>query len=313
MNDKKWAGSSNREMQKVISEADLTLQSLVGDLVDTISVKSLETRDAPFLGLVVSKLSPIIGNLLEKKITQILTESAAKGFHWLRQDPGFPDAVLINESGEQTGFGYEVKAWYALSTELTGRFRESRNLLSGKHVKVVIVAWTMSHIVYGTPKILGILSVDADAVASSRDSHYFKPPQYLTVEPGNTTNRTKNLQQSNVNGYRLQVDDPSVIAKAKKLVADKKGESLIPHSREAQLLANELMSRYQYRLDTNFAKVDRIDNSEIENFKSAILGQSERGRTIKEWSKLLKDLNEDEGSQKFQTASAEIQKIYDNL
>ena len=37
-------------MQKVISEADLTLQSLVGDLVDTISVKSLETRDAPFLG-----------------------------------------------------------------------------------------------------------------------------------------------------------------------------------------------------------------------------------------------------------------------
>jgi hypothetical protein len=313
VNDKKWAGSSNREMQKVISEADLTLQSLVGDLVDTISVKSLETRDAPFLGLVVSKLSPIIGNLLEKKITQILTESAAKGFHWLRQDPGFPDAVLINESGEQTGFGYEVKAWYALSTELTGRFRESRNLLSGKHVKVVIVAWTMSHIVYGTPKILGILSVDADAVASSRDSHYFKPPQYLTVEPGNTTNRTKNLQQSNVNGYRLQVDDPSVIAKAKKLVADKKGESLIPHSREAQLLANELMSRYQYRLDTNFAKVDRIDNSEIENFKSAILGQSERGRTIKEWSKLLKDLNEDEGSQKFQTASAEIQKIYDNL
>lgn len=313
MNEKKWAGSSNREMQKVISEADLTLQSLVGDLVDTISVKSLETRDAPFLGLVVSKLSPIIGNLLEKKITQILTESAAKGFHWLRQDPGFPDAVLINESGEQTGFGYEVKAWYALSTELTGRFRESRNLLSGKHVKVVIVAWTMSHIVYGTPKILGILSVDADAVASSRDSHYFKPPQYLTVEPGNTTNRTKNLQQSNVNGYRLQVDDPTLIAKAKKLVADKKGASLIPHSREAQLLANELMSRYQYRLDTNFAKVDRIDNSEIENFKSAILGQSERGRTIKEWSKLLKDLNEDEGSQKFQTASAEIQKIYDNL
>lgn len=294
-------------------EADETLQKLVGEDVETISVNSLESRDAPFLGLVVSKLSPMIGNLLERRITQVLTEASADGYSWLRQDPGFPDAVLVDELNQLTGAGYEVKAWYALSTELTGRFRESRNLLEGKQIKVVIVAWAMSHVVYGTPKILGILTVDADAIAESRDAHYFKPPLYLTVEPGNTSNRTRNLQQSNVNGYRLQVELQDEIGLAQALVESHSGRTAPSHLPEAQRLVQELMSQFAYRLDTNFAKIDRIDNDEIEAFKSNVLSQFFRGKTIKQWAKLLKDLNSEEGSVAHLEATHEIQKIYNSL
>jgi hypothetical protein len=294
-------------------KADETLMDLVGETVDTLTVNSLEPEDAPFLGLVVSKLSPMIGNLLERRITQVLSESSADGFHWLRQDPGFPDAILVDELGKLTGAGYEVKAWYALSTELTGRFRESINLLAEKNIKVVVIAWAMSHVVYGTPEILGIVSVDASEVASSRDSHYFKPPQYLTVEPGDTSSRTKNLQQSNVSGYRMQVDDEVEISLAQALTDNHAGKGKDSSSIEAQELVKELMNKFDYRLDTNFAKIDRIDNVAIESFKSDILAMQFRGRSIKEWTKVLKNLNSDKESDEFIEAATLIKNVYKNL
>ena len=55
-----------------MERAEEVLQSLVGETVATVSVNSLEPEDAPFLGLIISKLSPIIGNLLERRIVQRL-------------------------------------------------------------------------------------------------------------------------------------------------------------------------------------------------------------------------------------------------
>ena len=52
-----------------------------------------------------------------------------------------------------------------LSTEITGRFKESQNLLAGKNVNVAIVAWCMSHMIYGKPKILGVLTVSGSELA----------------------------------------------------------------------------------------------------------------------------------------------------
>jgi hypothetical protein len=105
------------------------------------------------LAIIVSKLSPIVGNLLERHIASILSRDliAADGesqYRWVRQDPDFPDALLLAPDGSSTRAGYEVKAWYPLSTEVTGRFRESLNLLAGRDVRLAIISWIMDRIVY---------------------------------------------------------------------------------------------------------------------------------------------------------------------
>lgn len=296
-----------------MDRAQAVLQNLVGESVETLSVNSLSSDDAPFLAQIVSKLSPMIGNLLERRIIQVLADEAENGYSWIRQDPGFPDAALVDPTGAITDSGFEVKAWYAFSTELTGRFKESRNLLAGKDVRLVVVAWAMSHLVYGTPQILGVISIPADEVAKSRDDHYFVPPRYLTVEPNDTTERTRNLQQSNVNGYRFQETNDDALERAAAWVREQGLAALEPHTVSAQELVSKLMSDFNYRLDTNFAKIDRIDNSEIETFKSAILDAEFREKKISDWTKLLRDLNSDSDSAAYEQASQIIKDVYGEL
>jgi hypothetical protein len=47
------------------------------------------------------------------------------------------------------------------------------------------------------------------------------------------------------------------------------------------------MARFPYRLDTNFAKMDRIAHPEIEAFKRRTYGTVLHGRSIGEWNRLL--------------------------
>jgi hypothetical protein len=291
--------------------AEKQLKSLIGEEIPTVQLQSLDATEAPFLGQVVSKLSPLLGNLMENRIVSFLNNETRNNFLWKRQDPDFPDASLRHLNGEDTGYGFEIKAWYALSTELTGRFRESANLLAKKNVKVVVVAWMMSHIIYGTPKIIDVLIVDSKELAKDRDNHYHKPPDYLIVEPNDTTLRTSNLQQTNVLGYKWQETDPKLFKSASDFVA-RLGASHDPNTKESQKVAQELMNKYAYRLDTNFAKIDRIDNQEIETFKSEVLKQIHKGKKVSEWSKLLSNLLSDDEVKRTKSEK-EIQNIYDNL
>lgn len=48
-----------------------------------------------------------------------------------------------------------------------------------------------------------------------------------------------------------------------------------------------MTNRFRYRLDTNFAKMDRIEHDEIEAFKTKVLATLVHGRTILEWRKVL--------------------------
>ena len=295
-----------------MKRAEGVLRGLVGHSIDTLAVSSLGSDEAILLGKVVSKLSPMIGNLLEARIIDILREDAPLDFTWKRQDPDFPDAALFDSSGNNTGYGFEVKAWYALSTELTGRFRESQNLLNTKNIKVVIVAWMMSHIVYGTPQVLDVLIVDASEVAHSRDQHYHKPPDYLIVEPRDTTARTSNLQQTNVAGYKWQSTNSKDKAEAQAMVRAAQRDAKQPHSAIEQSLAELLMAKFPYRMDTNFAKVDRIDNVDIERFKASIMSSKARERSLKMWAKLLKDLSSETDSDR-EAAEKVIASVYDSL
>ena len=60
-----------------------------------------------------------------------------------------------------------------------------------------------------------------------------------------------------------------------------------------QALVRELLGRYTYRLDTNFAKMDRIVHPEIEAFKKKIYGTELHGKTIGAWNRLLSQGSED--------------------
>src|SRR5699024_7016943 len=298
------------ETARQLDEASETLQKLAGEDIDTVEVTSRSSEEAPFFARIVSKLSPMVGNLMEQRIVTMLHESASDGHSWHRQDPGFPDAVLVRDKDHEILAGYEIKAWYVLSTEITGRFRESLNLLKGKNVNVVIVAWCMSHMIFGKPHILGVLTVSGEEVASSRDLHYHQPPTYLTIEPNDTSERTANLQQSNVNGYRLQEErsDPELLvtARAKQYTAAE------PHTPEAQAEADELMATLQYRLDNNYAKMKRIKNSEIEAFKKKINSSKYISKSITEWKRIFKDLDSDDTLRR-RSAERIIEELYEEM
>lgn len=298
-------------MERELEKAVESLKAFAGEELDVVAVNSENREDAPFLAKVVSKLSPLIGNYMELKIAELLNAHASHGYGWKRQDPGFPDAVLKDTATGDILAGYEVKAWYVLSTEITGRFRESLNLLQGKNVNVVIVAWCMSNMIFGRPTVLGTLVVSGEEVARSRDIHYHNPPQYLCIEPNDTTARTANLQQSNVNGYRLQRDFITP-----EIQVELDGRTFIDadsHTPEKQAEALALMSELSYRLDTNFAKIDRIENPDIEEFKSTIMNSTFLGKTISQWKVLFADLNNTKNDAKRTKAEETIKGLYEQL
>lgn len=308
-----WVMTIENTTKNELERATNLLHDLAGEDIDAIDIKSVEADEAPFLARVVSKLSPIVGNLMEQRIASLLDDNASPGFGWERQDPGFPDAVLKDAAQDEILAGYEIKAWYVLSTEITGRFRESLNLLAGKNINVVIVAWCMSNMIFGKPKVLGTLVVSAEELATSRDSHYNNPPYYLTIEPNDTSDRTANLQQSNVNGYRLQesISDSDELKKA----LERTYTTAPPSSNQAQIEAADLMRRLEYRIDTNFAKIDRVENPDVEKFKTRIMNSRFLNKSFLEWKRLFSDLGsaDDKKSNKRKEAEKTIQSLYADM
>jgi hypothetical protein len=191
-------------------------------------------------------------------------------------------------------------------------FRGSPVQIRPSRLGLVVVSWMMSHVIYGRPVILDVAIVDAQSVAKYRDDHYHNPPRYLTVEPQDTSGRTANLQQSNVNGYRLQESSADRLEAAQQMVTASPGRLHSAPSPEAQALANELMSGFTYRLDTNFAKIDRIDHPAIEELKSRVLARNERGQIVRNWISLLRDLDSDSPARRTR-AEGILQEVYDEL
>jgi len=57
-------------------------------------------------------------------------------------------------------------------------------------------------------------------------------------------------------------------------------------------MIKELLRKFPYRLDTNFAKIDRIKHTGLESFKTQVLQTKMFGHEINTWAKLISD---DEG------------------
>lgn len=239
----------------------------------------------------ISKFSPLVGNLIEASIVDLLNEEKKfqKLGQWIRQDPDFPDALFVGNIDPPPGF--EIKAWFPLATEITARFRESQNRLLSDQTYVALLAWLPEKVLYGRPTLIDVCIMPALSVAKARDNHYHNPPDYLVIEPEDTRTRTRNLQQTNTYGYKWQ-GTPRQFKYAQKIVDGwgKRGKHYNPHHLYQRKLRS-LMGKYVYRLDTNYAKMDRIQHTQIEEFKARVLEKEIAGMSVSAWSKLLNDEN----------------------
>ena len=264
------------------------LYSLSGHVFDVLTVSKPTSTDAAInLSKVISKLSPLIGNLIEFNTVDFLnaqTEFKDNG-EWKRQDPGFPDTIFVGSVNPTPGF--EIKTWFPLSTEITARFKDSQNHFSDDQTNVCLMAWLPEELIFGRPKILDVCVVSGLSVAKARDDHYHNPPDYLVLEPEDTSSRTSNLQQTNTNGYKWQGSSMQFkVAEDEVRYWGKGGKNYKPTS-EYQQQIKSLFQKYNYRLDTNFAKMDRIVHKEIEEFKTKVLNIYYHGMKVDKWARLL--------------------------
>jgi hypothetical protein len=274
--------------KEVLTSASLHLQDLAGHVFDLLAISKPISPDAAVnLAKVVSKLSPLLGNLIEFNTVEFLNdqpEYKSLGV-WKRQDPGFPDAIFEGLVSPQPGF--EIKAWFPLATEITARFKDSQNHFKDDRTYVCLLARLPNQLIFGKPQIIDVCVVSGRSVAEARDTHYHNPPDYLVLEPEDTTTRTRNLQQTNTNGYKWQ-GTPKQFAEAQRIVQSwgRRGKKYQPTAKY-QALLRQLIARFPYRLDTNFAKIDRIVHSGIEDFKRRVYGTTIHGLTVSQWNRLL--------------------------
>lgn len=272
----------------ILAKAKTELTTLDKHLIDVLDITRPPSLEyAKQLTKVISKLSPFLGNMIEFSIVDLLNETDWKNEgKWIRQDPGFPDALFKSDTIVPNP-GIEIKAWFPLATEITARFKDSVTIFENDNIDMALIAWLPENVIWGKPQIIDALVVSGKSVAQARDTHYHRPPDYLVFEPEDTSNRTANLQQTNTNGFKLQTDKCN-LEDAKAVVEswgeDKKLYSPLP---EYQKLLRTLYGQFVYRLDTNYAKIDRIEHSEIESFKQKVLETEFKGKSIKSWSDIF--------------------------
>lgn len=274
--------------QQVIALAREYLRGLAGHDFDVLEVtKPVSPEAAVNLAKIISKLSPLVGNLIEFNTCEYLNDQTgfAEFGKWQRQDPGFPDTIFAGSVSPTPGF--EIKAWFPLATEITARFKDSQNHFAQDQTYVAMLAWLPEFLIFGKPKIIDIVVVSGASVAKARDDHYHNPPDYLVLEPGDTAARTINLQQTNTNGYKFQ-GTAAQFAEAQAVVRKWGGDgaAYLPTLAYQEML-RELITKFPYRLDTNFAKMDRIVHAEIEAFKTRVHNTQFHGMSIGQWNRLL--------------------------
>lgn len=274
--------------QSVLSQASQALVNLKGNVVDVLTIHKPKDIDyAKHLAKVISKLSPLVGNMLEYSlVTYLNTIDDFKTYgKWIRQDPGFPDTFFVGNIDPKPGI--EIKTWFPLATEITARFKDSQSHFNRNQTNVAVIAWLPEHIFYGKPKIIDVFVDSAVSLSLARDLHYHNPPDYLVFEPEDTKLRTINLQQTNTNGYKFQGNEDK-LKEAEKFVA-KWGSNAKKFSYDLayQQQLKTLLGQFPYRLDTNFAKMDRIGHKGLEKFKEKVLNTEVANAKIYEWSKVI--------------------------
>ena len=124
--------------QEAIELASEHLTGLNGHVFDVLTIsKPVSIEAAIFLSKVVSKLSPIIGNFIEFNTVEYLNtvEEFEPFGSWIRQDPGFPDALFNGTIDpapgfDGRGFPYPLTALDTIDEDLDGALETCSELLS---------------------------------------------------------------------------------------------------------------------------------------------------------------------------------------
>ena len=167
-----------------IALAEKRLRTLTGHVFDVLEVRKPVSPDAAAnLAKIVSKLSPLVGNLIEFNTCEFLNDQ--KEFQgigkWVRQDPGFPDCIFEGAVAPVPGF--EIKAWFPLATEITARFKDSELHFADDRTYVAMMAWLPEYVIFGRPQIVGVVTASGQSVARARDEHFHNPPDYIVLQP----------------------------------------------------------------------------------------------------------------------------------
>lgn len=85
---------------EILAAAKSELTALDSHLIDVIDLKRPPSLAyAKNLAKVISKLSPLLGNMIEFSTVDLLNEHDWDyAGQWVRQDPGFPDALFQSNS-----------------------------------------------------------------------------------------------------------------------------------------------------------------------------------------------------------------------
>ena len=149
----------------VLTLAKHDLTALDHHLIDVVDVMRPPTLEyAKNLAKVISKLSSLLGNMIEFSTIDLLNKRDWKGLGtWVRQDPGFPDALFQSEL-IQPNPGIEIKAWFPLATEITARFKDSVTIFENDNIDMALIAWLPENVIWGKPKIIDVLVVSGKSV-----------------------------------------------------------------------------------------------------------------------------------------------------
>jgi hypothetical protein len=277
--------------KQILKIASTHLTNFKGDIVDVVDILVPKDLDyAIHLSKVISKLSPMLGNIIEYRVVVALNqlENWPIG-KWKRQDPGFPDTIFEGSVKPQPCI--EIKTWCPLATEMTARFKDSMTLFENNQTNVAMLVWLPENVIFGKPKIIDVWVDSAKSVALARDRHYHNPPDYIVFEPEDTSHRTRNLQQTNTNGYVFQ-GTKEELAEAELIVSTWGVEGKqFSSARQYQNKLRSLLGRFSYRLYTNFAKMDRINHTSLEIFKNKVFKIEIHGLTIGEWVRIIRHID----------------------
>lgn len=276
------------DYREILDVASKEIKALNGNYLPVIEITKPATLDyAKQLSKVVSKLSPLLGNMIEFSTIDVLNSYDWQGLgEWRRQDPGFPDAIFRSDIIRPNP-GIEIKTWFPLATEITARFKDSVAHFAYDQINVAMIAWLPEYVLWGKPIIIDTWIGSASSIAIARDLQYHKPPDYLVFEPRDTSSRTVNLQQTNTNGYKFQGNRDKLL-EARRIVDEWGNEGVTYNtSIEYQIRLETLLGSFPYRLDTNYGKMDRIEHPALEEFKTRVLETEFQGHKIRQWSRIL--------------------------
>lgn len=139
----------------ILNAAKEELTSLDSHLIDVLDIKRpTSLAYAKQLAKVISKLSPLLGNMIEFSTVDLLNKHDWCNMgEWIRQDPGFPDA-LFKSSTISPNPGIEIKAWFPFATEITARFKDSITIFSQDNIDMALIAWLPENVIWASPKSL---------------------------------------------------------------------------------------------------------------------------------------------------------------